>query len=98
MFYDNLRNHIDKTNMLHNFICGTTGGLLAQIITFPIDVIRRLKQINPIKQPSSAIIKNIYNTAGIRGFYRGVSINFLRNPISVGVSLALYEKLLLYYH
>jgi len=95
MFYDNLRNYVNKTNALHNFLCGTTGGLLAQIITFPIDVVRKLKQIDPVKTSSSKIIKNIFHTVGVRGFYRGLSINFLRNPISVGVSLALYEKLLL---
>lgn len=84
-FYKNLiiRGHPDRdNNILFTFLCGGLTGLNAITLTFPLDVVRtRLAchtQNSHIKE--SGFFKtliSLWQTAGIRGLYKGYSIVFV---------------------
>jgi Mitochondrial carrier protein len=80
--------------------CGALSGLVAQSITYPIEVTRRrmqtlglvgedtaLSNLGTARDPSSAIhrppsmmsiVRDLYQEQGVRGFFKGVSMNWLK--------------------
>ena len=71
-------------------VAGGVAGLLAQTASYPIEVVRRRMQVggaigNHEMKGAWEIIKSIYSTTGIRGFYIGLSIGYIKvyPPIEV---------------
>ena len=65
------------------FVAGGLAGLLAQTSSYPIEVVRRQMQIggavgNHEMKKFTDVVKNIYATAGVRGFYVGLSIGYIK--------------------
>ena len=66
-------------------IAGGIAGLLAQTSSYPIEVVRRRMQVggaigNHEMTGAWQTVKSIYSTAGIRGFYIGLSIGYIKVP------------------
>jgi solute carrier family 25 protein 16 len=81
-------------------LSGGTAGLLAQTLTYPIDIVRRRMQVEALQQPlgrapprssmrahAAAILKD----NGIRGLFRGLSINYLKVVPSTAVGFTIYD-------
>lgn len=68
---------------------GAFAGFLAQAATYPLDVVRRRMQVSPVSNPSFlGTLRRIYMDEGIkRGLYKGLSMNAVKGPIAVGISL-----------
>lgn len=72
---------------------GACAGLLAQTATYPLDIVRRRMQVH------SGIYRNewhafqvICNSEGVvRGLFKGASMNWVKGPISVGVSFTIND-------
>jgi solute carrier family 25 (mitochondrial carrier protein), member 16 len=64
-------------------VAGGLAGLLAQTSSYPIEVVRRRMQVggavgNHEMKGAWQTVKSIYSTAGIRGFYIGLSIGYIK--------------------
>ena len=73
---------------------GGMAGLLAQSITYPLDVVRRRVQVLGKMGMSTrqAVIK-IAQTEGVRGLYKGLTMNWIKGPLSVAVSFAVNDAI-----
>ena len=75
---------------------GALAGILGQSATYPLDIIRRRKQVHSGALQYKSVIssfKHILKTEGPRGLYKGLSANWVKGPISVGISFTINEKL-----
>ena len=75
-------------------VAGGLAGLLAQTSSYPIEVVRRRMQVggavgNHEMKGAWQTVKSIYSTGGIRGFYIGLSIGYIK--VSSPLALFLYE-------
>ncbi|CAH2083542.1 unnamed protein product [Euphydryas editha] len=103
--YDSLRHlYIDYTGAqpsgVTNVVCGGAAGALAQSASYPLDIVRRRMQTAPRRPDRSypyptlaATLAAVYRTEGWRGFYKGLSMNWIKGPISVGISFATYDAI-----
>jgi solute carrier family 25 protein 42 len=73
---------------------GAFAGLVAQSATYPLDVVRRRMQVNNNLYASTwQAFMSIYSTEGlVKGLYKGLSMNWIKGPIAVGVSYTVNEK------
>uniref|UniRef100_A0A1I7UXZ4 Mitochondrial coenzyme A transporter SLC25A42 n=1 Tax=Caenorhabditis tropicalis TaxID=1561998 RepID=A0A1I7UXZ4_9PELO len=86
-----------KENSMYRMLFGMVAGLIGQSSSYPFDIVRRRMQTGRIPQGWSPLrtLIHIYHTEGVkRGLYKGLSMNWVKGPISVGVSFTTYEKVL----
>ncbi|XP_033624439.1 mitochondrial coenzyme A transporter SLC25A42-like [Asterias rubens] len=81
---------------LQNMAFGAVAGLVGQSASYPLDVVRRRMQTAGITKYSYDTIvntaKDIYHEGGIvRGLYKGLSMNWVKGPIAVGISFTTYD-------
>jgi len=87
-----------ELNVLGKLVCGGFTGALSQTFTYPLDVVRRHMQlevmIENIKGRMGVVetFKYVYKHYGIlKGFYRGITLNYLRAIPMVSTSFCFYE-------
>lgn len=96
-----LRERRRKTRELKGWAELTAGGLsglLAQTASYPFELVRRRMQIagaHDATKRSSAVkvIRDIWSSAGIRGFFVGLTIGYVKVVPMFAVSFYTYEKL-----
>lgn len=99
--YSDLHHDTRKLNPLHRLLFGACAGLFGQSATYPLDIIRRRMQTDGISAPSRpeyrrmwSTAKYVYATEGLkRGLYKGLSMNWVKGPIAVGVSFTTFDLL-----
>ncbi|KAK7060152.1 coenzyme A transporter [Paramarasmius palmivorus] len=78
-----------------NLVIGALAGATAQIVTYPIEVVRRMQQasghnsIQPLGVGQT--VKQIWRTSGWRGFYFGLGVGLLKQVPMHSVSLATWQ-------
>jgi len=76
---------------------GTVAGMSAQILTYPLDTVRRRMQLNgghgleKAYKNSFDCIKKITITEGFRGFYRGIIPNLVKIPPAAAIQFSMYD-------
>ena len=87
-------------NKAERMLFGALAGLVGQTASYPFDVIRRRLQTAAVIRPNEAHLgaiataRKIVREEGIiRGLYKGVTMNWLKGPISVGVSFMTFDTL-----
>jgi len=82
---------------------GAISGLIGQTASYPFDVVRRRLQTAVVIRPNDvslgaiATARKIIREEGITGgLYKGVTMNWLKGPISVGVSFMTFDTLILF--
>lgn len=80
---------------------GAISGLIGQTVSYPFDVVRRRLQTAAVVRPNEqhlgaiATALKIIREEGIRnGLYKGVTMNWLKGPVSVGVSFTVFDTML----
>lgn len=94
--------------------CGALAGLVAQTLTYPIEVTRRRMQTigivgthhdsalsalgcsghyKPLARPPGLVgtVRDLYAEQGVRGFMKGVSMNWIKGPVAFSVSFTTFD-------
>jgi solute carrier family 25, member 42 len=92
--------------------CGAFSGLVAQTVTYPIEVTRRRMQTlglvgqdtalgnlgcerqRALERPPSLVstVRTLYLEQGVRGFFKGVSMNWMKGPIAFSISFTAFDS------
>lgn len=72
---------------------GATAGLIGQSCSYPLDIVRRRMQAGrvPAGMGTLALLSHIAREEGIRALYKGLTMNWVKGPIAVGVSFTTYQ-------
>ncbi|XP_003975708.1 mitochondrial coenzyme A transporter SLC25A42 [Takifugu rubripes] len=78
------------------FVFGACAGLIGQSSSYPLDVVRRRMQTAGVTGHTYSTIlgtiKEIVAEEGvIRGLYKGLSMNWVKGPIAVGISFTTFD-------
>ncbi len=93
--YEYLKKNTQDMKPYHSLFYGAASGLSAWLFIYPSDPVKTIMQ-NENKGFRYAV-SNIYNTHGIRGFYRGFSLGLFRAlPLHAGVFFG-YELFMKYF-
>eukprot|EP00542_Grammatophora_oceanica_P021615 CAMPEP_0194051994 /NCGR_PEP_ID=MMETSP0009_2-20130614/43454_1 /TAXON_ID=210454 /ORGANISM="Grammatophora oceanica, Strain CCMP 410" /LENGTH=359 /DNA_ID=CAMNT_0038699359 /DNA_START=8 /DNA_END=1087 /DNA_ORIENTATION=- len=102
-----LQNHEPTT--IQKMECGAVSGLIAQTLTYPLEVTRRRMQTMTVlskgdvaldmtsgKKCGSEIsmigtMRALYSEQGVRGFFKGVSMNWVKGPVSFAISFTAFD-------
>lgn len=81
-----------------NLVCGGLAGLMAQTVSYPLDVVRRNMQVHGMVSDAHSssrtlhMLLDLYRRLGlVGGVYRGLSLNYYRAVPQVAVSFSVYE-------
>ncbi|OAD55899.1 Solute carrier family 25 member 42 [Eufriesea mexicana] len=100
--YDLLRNlltvyTVNIPGFSTSLICGAIAGMVGQTSSYPMDIVRRRMQTSAIKgqhyHTISSTIMKVYKEEGIMAFYKGLSMNWVKGPIAVGISFATHDTI-----
>eukprot|EP00357_Protocruzia_adherens_P003540 CAMPEP_0115003356 /NCGR_PEP_ID=MMETSP0216-20121206/18565_1 /TAXON_ID=223996 /ORGANISM="Protocruzia adherens, Strain Boccale" /LENGTH=310 /DNA_ID=CAMNT_0002369151 /DNA_START=50 /DNA_END=982 /DNA_ORIENTATION=+ len=96
-----------KTNAILHFLMGACGNVIAQSVAYPCDVIRKKLQAENFYKIEGAADRSAVNLAtktgtfemigrvmrneGVRGFYKGIFVNFIKGPIASGITFSTVE-------
>lgn len=85
-----------RPGILANLAIGAVSGAVAQTVSYPLEVTRRRMQVGGITRPDRWLgwgetIRMIYSSGGIRGFYVGLSIGYLKIIPMNGISFAVWQ-------
>ncbi|KAF7723730.1 hypothetical protein EC973_001706 [Apophysomyces ossiformis] len=80
-------------------LCGAVAGLTAHTTSYPLEVIRRRMQVGSLLPGNYApktmanTAKDIYHVKGLKGFYVGLSIGYIKAIPMVAVSFVVYSRM-----
>jgi len=81
---------------LERLCFGALAGLVGQTSSYPFDIVRRRLQVNSDAKLHQlrihSIFLKIYREEGlVNGLYKGLSMNWLKGPIAVGLSFTVFD-------
>ncbi|XP_054263563.1 mitochondrial coenzyme A transporter SLC25A42 isoform X2 [Macrosteles quadrilineatus] len=83
---------------LFNLLAGGVSGMVAQTTSYPLDIVRRRMQTAAVVgtekkyRTITKTFRHIFREEGIKGgFFKGLSMNWIKGPIAVGTSFATYD-------
>jgi hypothetical protein len=89
----------EQTTPWRKMMFGGLGGVMAGLITYPNDTVRRLLQLQGSRGTQTEYtgyfdcVRKTYQREGITRFYRGVTINIVRMAPNAAVQFGSYEVL-----
>ncbi|GFQ69125.1 mitochondrial coenzyme A transporter SLC25A42 [Trichonephila clavata] len=100
--YETLKRlHSERTNdrSVHpteRLIFGAIAGMLGQSASYPLDIVRRRMQTASLTGSEYSTIRSTINKVIseeglIKGLYKGLSLNWIKGPIAVGISFTTFD-------
>jgi hypothetical protein len=89
----------EQTTPTRKMIMGGIGGVMAGLLTYPNDTVRRLLQLQGSRGTQTQFngywdcVRKTYQAEGIPRFYRGLTINLVRMAPNAAVQFGSYEML-----
>lgn len=79
-------------NPLERLVFGAIAGLFGQSASYPLDIVRRRMQTQQGSMTITGVLKKVLVEEGIiHGLYKGLSLNWIKGPIAVGVSFTTFD-------
>lgn len=99
--YGTLQNYISKEygsrTAFTNLLCGAVAGMFGQTSSYPLDIVRRRMQTSAITggkyNSIPGTLLTVIKEEGFIGIYKGLSMNWIKGPIAVGISFATYDHI-----
>ncbi|XP_070535867.1 mitochondrial coenzyme A transporter SLC25A42-like [Ptychodera flava] len=92
------QSHGKEPSPIERLAFGAVAGLLGQSASYPLDIVRRRMQTAGVKSHGHLYttivntVLTVFSREGIvRGFYKGLSMNWIKGPIAVGVSFTTFD-------
>ncbi|KAI6650488.1 hypothetical protein LOD99_7540 [Oopsacas minuta] len=83
---------------LYKLLYGAIAGALGQTASYPLDIVRRRMQtagLEVCSSPQGSMLRTLIYVVryegGVLGLYKGLSMNWIKGPISVTISFNVYE-------
>jgi len=84
---------------LATFVCGAFAGLSGQFMSYPLEIVRRRMQTatqmglgaNRYTSIAGTLLEVLRREGFFRGWYKGISMNFVKGPISTGISFNTFD-------
>ncbi|KAG0291827.1 hypothetical protein BGZ97_005776 [Linnemannia gamsii] len=78
--------------------CGGIAGAVSQTVSYPLEVVRRKMQVAGALDPKVFVgmwetAKRLYIAKGVRGFFVGLTIGYLKVTPLVAISFTVYERM-----
>ncbi|KAJ5542356.1 hypothetical protein N7461_008359 [Penicillium sp. DV-2018c] len=76
--------------------CGALAGIVAQTVSYPIDIVRRRIQVAGVVGDRLSIVetsRRVFRERGVRGFYTGLSIGYVKMAPMVATSFYVYDRM-----
>ena len=91
--YDTLKLHMtDISPIFTGFTLGILSKIIATSVMYPVQVIRsRQQDQHRSYSGTSDCVKSIYSEYGVKGYYRGISLQLIRMAPQSGIIFAVYE-------
>ena len=99
--YQYIKNNISfrENTVLNSLFAGSSAGVISQAIMYPTDTIKKNLQINNSKQKYKGLYDcahKIYKNNGIKGFYKGFRLNFIKAIPEVAIKFSSYDLIKFY--
>lgn len=102
--YEQIKPFLENEEMIKNPIikyltAGSIAGILGETIIYPLDTVKRQLQVSRARgykdgySSTFNAIKGILANEGIKGFYRGCIINFIKSIPAIAINFAVYDFL-----
>jgi len=86
-----------KLNAGEKLFCGAFAGLVAQGLTYPLEMVRRRMQMpystHLGNSDVSQTVRTLVRKEGLGGLFKGFSLNVLKGPVAIGISFATFDTL-----
>jgi solute carrier family 25 phosphate transporter 23/24/25/41 len=88
-----LLNENKEKTFSEKIVCGSAAGLISTLVLYPLKTVKTIMNLGKTGEFTSIVdcINKIYETHGIRAFYRGLFANSIAIIPSTGIDLAIYE-------
>ena len=88
-----------EPSSMYRMAFGACAGFVGQSTTYPLDIVRRRMQTDGTQGPKNPEYRTIFSTIKsvlwneglITGLYKGLSMNWIKGPIAVGISFTTYD-------
>lgn len=87
-----------KPNAMYSLLFGACAGICGQTSSYPLDIVRRRMQTSGENgcdnyETIRQTLRKVYTEEGLRSFYKGLSMNWIKGPLAVGISFSSYDTI-----